>query len=983
MMKARLKLLILPALVFCGCSSTGPGKYTGYVDPFIGTGAHGHTYPGVSLPFGMVQLSPDTRLTGWDGCSGYHYSDDIVYGFSHTHLSGTGISDYGDILLMPTVGDVVVNNGADGNPGYSSIFSHSREEASPGYYGVHLEDYGIDVELTATLRAGLHRYTFPRTQSANVILDLTHRDQVIESAIRFTDDYRIEGYRRSRQWARDQRVYFVIEFSRPFSSFGMVVDDEVIEGAGNASGTNLKAYVSFKTERKERVLAKVGISAVSIEGASKNLDAEMPGWDFDMVRVEAERAWNSELGRIEVKGGTRSQRTVFYTALYHSFLSPNLYMDVDGRYRGRDMEVHQTGDYINYTVFSLWDTFRAAHPLFTILQQRRTVDFIKTFLAQYEQGGLLPVWELAANETGTMIGYHSVSVIADAWLKGIGGYDIEKAFEAMKASAEQDHEGLGPYREYGYIPGTEESESVSKTLEYAYDDWCIAQVAKELGRMDDYSHYIRRAQYYMNIYDESSGFMRPKLNGLWLDPFDPREVNFHFTEANSWQYSFFVPHDVEGLMDLMGGRDAFTKKIDDLFTADSRTTGRNQSDITGLIGQYAHGNEPSHHMAYLYNFAGQPWQTQKRVREILDRLYSDRPEGLSGNEDCGQMSAWYVLSAAGFYPVCPGRPEYVIGTPLFPEVTIHLENGEEFVIRAENISGGNCYIQSATLNGTRYMRSYLEHEKIMQGGELVFRMDDAPNLEWGNGEDDLPQSNITDFPIMPVPYMATGERIFSGSTEVSLAIPGGRGEIYFTMDGSRPTRHSQRYTTPFTITETNTINAIAYLDELPLSHVITTTYHKIPENITIRLNNRYSDQYPASGEMALIDGIRGPTNFRTGSWQGYYGVDLDVVIDLGKPQTVSEVSTGFLQEIYSWIFLPSEVEYAISIEGEKYTVVGTVDNDVPQERGGVVLKDFTLRLTDKRARYMRVRARNIGECPPWHVGAGRKAWIFADEIVIR
>jgi predicted alpha-1,2-mannosidase len=982
MKPVRGLLVPLLCISLMGCSSGEEGDYAALVDPFIGTGGHGHTYPGASMPFGMVQLSPDTRLTGWDGASGYHFSDEIIYGFSHTHLSGTGVSDYADVLLMPTVGPVRLNNGADEAPGYRSRFRHSREMAEPGYYAVELDDYRIDVELTATRRAGFHRYVFPRNENASVILDLVHRDPIIDSGVAITGDREIAGFRRSSSWARDQHVYFVARFSKPFRDFGVEVDGAIHTALRDTTGTRLKAYVSFATSRDEEVLVKVGISAVSIEGARRNLEAEIPHWDFQRTRAEARQAWNAELSRIEVEGGSRAQRTIFYTALYHTLLNPNLYQDVDGRYRGRDLQVHQADGFENHTVFSLWDTYRATHPLFTLIQQQRTVDFINTFLAQYEQDGLLPVWELAANETGTMIGYHAVPVIADAWLKGIRGYDIAKAFDAMVASAEDDQEGLGPYREFGYIPATEEGESVSKTLEYAYDDWCIAQVARDLGKAAEYERYIRRAQYWKNMLDPQTGFMRARINGSWLDPFDPREVNFHYTEANSWQYSFYVPQDVEGLIERLGGNQAFVEKLDALFDEDPNMTGRRQADITGLIGQYAHGNEPSHHMAYLYSYAGRPWKSQQRVRQILDTMYTMMPDGLSGNEDCGQMSAWYVLSALGFYPVCPGRPEYIIGSPIFPRATIHLENGRDFVIRAKNASSRRPYIKWARLNEETYHSSFLSHETIMQGGEIVLRMQGSPNEEWGADEDGAPRSSIDDHPIVSVPYLTSGERTFRDSTVVALTAPAEDASIFYTLEGEGPTIQLERYERPLTIRGTTTLRAVAVREGMPSSHMIEAHFHELPEGVTIRLNNRYSRQYPAGGDMALIDRIRGPENFRTGSWQGYYGVDLDAVVDLGSVGRINELTTGFLQDVGSWIFMPSEVEYAVSADGDSFQVVGTVENDIPEQLRGAVLKDFALRFPASAARFVRVRAKNRGVCPPWHPGAGNPAWIFADEIVI-
>src|SRR5690349_5790835 len=701
-----IRALLLSLLFLCVQPTAAQQDLTRYVDPFIGTGGHGHTYPGATMPFGMVQLSPDTRLTGWDGCSGYHYSDHIIYGFSHTHLSGTGISDYGDVLLMPTVADVGLKNHE-----YAASFNHHNETARPGYYSVKL-DNGVLAELTATLRAGFHRYTFPsQSNTHNVIVDLSHRDRVLDSHLRVVDATHIEGFRRSSGWARDQIIYFVAEFSQPLRDVTIYVDDRAIEGR-YARSTNLKSVFRFGAQNTGTLLVKVGVSAVSIEGARKNLAAEIPNWDFDKVTIDANTAWNYQLNKIQVSG-PQPQLKTFYTALYHSMLAPNLFMDIDGQYLGRDFKPHHAEGFDYYTVFSLWDTFRAAHPLYTIIDQKRDDDFIKTFLAQYQQGGRLPVWELAANETDTMIGYHAVPVIADAVAKGIRGFDPELAFAAMKHSAELDRDGLTAYRNHGFIETSENRESVSKTLEYAYDDWCIAQVALALGHRDDYVRYMQRAQFYRNLFDSQSGFIRPRNNGGWVSPFDPREVSFAFTEANSWQYTFFVPQDVVGLISLMGGKRQFARKLDEMFAAESKTTGREQADITGLIGQYAHGNEPSHHIAYLYDYAGEPWKTQQRVRQIMDNFYAPQPDGLIGNEDCGQMSAWFVLSAAGFYPVTPGSQTYAIGSPLFPEMRFNFENGKSFTIKTRDVSDRNVYVQSATLNGKPYNKSFLLHEDLM------------------------------------------------------------------------------------------------------------------------------------------------------------------------------------------------------------------------------------------------------------------------------
>ena len=967
-------------LTVTGCSRQNPSES---VDPFIGTGGHGHTYPGPSLPFGMIQAGPDTRLTGWDGCSGYHYSDAVLYGFSHTHLSGTGIADYCDLLLMPTTGPVQLDHGSILDPtlGYCSRFSHEREQASPGYYSVFLEDYGIEAELTVSLRSAFHRYRFPAGTALNVVLDLLHRDRVLDSRIRFVSDLEIEGMRRSSSWAKDQWIFFVIQFSRPMTDHGISLDHSVEQGLSDASGKQLKAYAQFAGSQSDELLVKVGISAVDTMGARRNLMQELPHWEFDRARESARAAWDNQLGKISINGGTVEQQRTFYTALYHASLNPNLFQDVDGRYFGRDFAIHQDKDFQYYTLFSLWDTFRAAHPLLTILEPERTGDFIRTFLAQYQQGGRLPVWELAANETDTMIGYHAVSVIVDAYVKGVRDFDIPLALRAMRHSAEEDLFGLRHYKELGYIPLTEESESVSKTLEYAYDDWCIAEMARLAGEPDHYQTYIRRAQSYKNIFDPQTGFMRGRTNGGWFTPFDPSEVNFNYTEANAWQYLFFVPHDVSGLMELMGGEEEFVSKLDGLFSAPSATSGREQADITGLIGQYAHGNEPSHHMAYLYNFAGQPWKTQNMVRRIMDELYTDHPDGLCGNEDCGQMSAWYVFSALGFYPVTPGTDLYIIGAPLFPEATIKLDEGKLFTVRAENVSSMARYVQQVLLNGEEHPYSYLRHADIMAGGELRFIMGKEPNRQWAADPEHRPVSIVTEHAIQPVPYVARGERTFTDATEVSLAVTGGA-TIHYTLDGTVPSPVSPTYDKPIQITRSTTLKAMAVGENQVMSRTITARFSRIAAGRSISITRSYAPQYSGGGDHALIDTLRGAPNFRTGTWQGYEGVDLEAVVDLGRVESVRYFALGCLQDTNSWIFMPEHVEFFVSADGKNFKPVGKVMNNVSLQADTAELKDFILRTRPHRARYVKVRAKSIETCPRWHKGAGGKAWLFADEIVI-
>ncbi|MDC1109306.1 GH92 family glycosyl hydrolase, partial [Flavobacteriaceae bacterium] len=633
-----LSFLILSCQDFSLKNDQSNKNLTSYVNTFVGTGGHGHTYPGATLPFGMMQLSPDTRLDGWDGCSGYHYSDSHIYGFSHTHLSGTGVSDYGDVLLMPT-NKINFNNGSDGKDGYRSSFLHENEVASPGHYNVYLDDTNIEVSLSVSKRSGIHKYKFSKGSKQIVILDLEHRDEVLDSKLLVENNQLVSGHRFSKAWATDQRLFFDIEFSRPFTNVTFL--------EGKTSGKKVKAAFEFDLSESNILEVQVGISAVDNEGSRKNRITELKDKSLDKLRVEANTIWEEQLNKIIVETYDKQDMYTFYSALYHTMIAPNLYQDVDGRYRGMDMNIHQDEKSDYYTVFSLWDTYRAAHPLYTIIEQERTNDFINTFLNKYDEGGIMPIWDLAANYTDCMIGYHAVPVIADAYLKGIRDYDVNKAFEAMKHSAVQDKLGLASYKNLGFIPVENESESVSKTLEYAYDDWTIAMMAKDLGFEKDYKTFIQRTQNYKNVYDPETKFMRGRLNNKWFAPFDPYEVNYNYTEANSWHYSFYTPQDISGHINLMGGKSSYEQRLDELFSANSQTSGRNQSDITGLIGQYAHGNEPSHHMAYLYNFVNKPYKTQEMVRKILEEQYSNSPDGISGNEDCGQMSAWYVFSALG------------------------------------------------------------------------------------------------------------------------------------------------------------------------------------------------------------------------------------------------------------------------------------------------------------------------------------------------
>lgn len=972
-MRILLGTFFILILFSVGCEekSTIP-DLTIYVNPFVGTGGHGHTFPGATVPFGSVQLSPDTRLEGWDGCGGYHYSDSVIFGFSHTHLSGTGVSDYGDILFMPTTGTPLLDNGSDDRfKGYASLFSHSSETAEAGYYSTELLDYKVFAELTATTRTGIHRYTFRDTTKANIILDLAHRDKVIESGLQVISPTEIVGFRKSQAWAQEQHVYFVAKFSKPIVNHGIRLDSVLHPGLEDAIGKDIRAWFRFDLDQGEQVLVKVGISAVDIEGARKNLTAEVSGFNFNQVRKDARRAWNEELSRILVESANETEMRKFYTAMYHSMIAPNVFHDVDGRYRGRDLQIHHSKDHQNHTVFSLWDTFRATHPLFTIIQQRRTNDFIKTMLKQYEEGGSLPVWELAGNETMCMIGYHSVPVIADAYMKGIRDYDEELALNAMVNSAQLPHLGLPDYIENGYIGAGNESESVSKTLEYAYDDWCISIMAEDMGHESIANEFRDRAGNYRNLFDPKTNFFRAKQNGSWVEPFAPEEVNFHFTEANAWQYSLFVPQDIAGLTKLLGGPKGLENHLDSLFTVSSKTSGRDQADITGLIGQYAHGNEPSHHMAYLYNFTDRPEKGARILSQIMKELYSDAPDGLSGNEDCGQMSSWYVLSAIGIYPVTPGDNRYWFGAPQFSRTQLNLENGVTTILETE---GEGSHVVGVIVDGKYRNRNYILHEELMAGGTIKMVLGKTKRKSY----DSIDEVGLQ-FDGLPSPYFRAPSHAFRNEMMVEIG-SAEAAEIFYTLDGTNPDKRSNSYSEPFKITETTTIKAISFSDG-KASRINHGTFHKIDPSLGLKLNSRYEPYYAAGGYNALIDGLRGGNDFKTGLWQGYRE-DMNVMLNLGRARNLEEVSIGFLQDIKSWIWMPRKVTVQTSMDGVYWAEAKVFLNIAPEDRYGSIVKRVVIQ-NPGRCRFIKIEAEQYGVCPDWHLGAGGKTWIFADEIEIK
>lgn len=949
----RSCLILFFASMFGASIAQNPSQY---VNPMVGTGGHGHTFPGAVVPFGMVQLSPDTRNDGsWDGCGGYHRSDSLIYGFSHTHLSGTGCSDYGDILLMP-----IRKKPTWDRKNYPSKFIRKSEKASAGYYSVKLKEDNITVELTATPRVGFHKYTFNTAGSASVFLDLTHRDKLLEGEIKVVDDKTVEVFRRSEAWATNQYCYARIEFSKSFTT------DKNKDGS--------KAFFSFPVKKGEVVMVKVALSQVDYSGAKKNMDSELPHWEFEKAKAEARSAWDKELGRIEVKSKNVSDLQNFYTALYHCMIHPSLSSDVDMRYRGNDLKVHQ-GNSDHYTVFSLWDTFRGLHPLFTIIEQKRTNDFINSFLSTYNEFGMMPMWELSGNETYCMIGYHSASVIADALVKGIGSFDTNTVLNALVKSSNIEKFGISKYAQKGYLSVEDEPESVSKTLEYAYDDWCIAQVAKAAKRQDVYNAYMKRSKNWTNLFDPQTGHMRPRFNGGWYAPFDAREVNNHYTEANSWQYSFFVPQNIAGLMQAHGGAPEFEKKLDVLFSTDSKTTGRDQADITGLIGQYAQGNEPSHHMAYLYNYCGAPQKTQKLVNKILRELYKPKPDGLCGNEDCGQMSAWYVLSSMGFYPVTPGMPQYAIGTCIFDEVKINLENGKVFSIKTTRTTPKDFTISSVSMSNNQFQKNlvFLQHADMMNGGELIMNL--------------VPEENKTTYgkngtmlgslqKMLPAPVI-NAEMIFRDSTRVKIATQNVLDKLFYSLNGGA----MQPYEGSFLLTETTSIKAVATRGT-DSSAITEGKYNKMKHpDWKISYSYKYNNQYSGGGDAALVDGIRGDANWRKGFWQGFQGKDVEITIDMGTEKMIGSFMVSVLQDTRSWILYPTGVEFFISADGKNFNVAANVKNTVAADKMDPQTQE--LRVTPfapMKARYVKAVLHQYGKLPEWHPGAGGDSFIFIDEF---
>ncbi len=1065
---------------FAQTKKTNTESLFNLVNPFIGTGGHGHTFPGPTMPFGACQVGPDTRLEGWDGCSGYHYSDSVIYGFSHTHLSGTGCSDYGDILLMPVTKEMQLDKYQ-----YASHFLHANEKAHAGYYQVFLDDPKINVELTTTLHGGMHQYTFQKNDEQFVVLDLKHRDRVLDSKMEKVDDYTIRGYRFSKAWANNQKLFYEIKFSKKIE--GIIY--EPVKSASQTTFVNteksLHCLIKFQIENSKgqipnsknnssnsesqnpnsKLQVQVGISGVDEEGAHKNLLSEMPNWDFDLYKNKCEQEWEKELSKITISqladesssqladeqisqfadesnsqfadeklsrldnsgieqlkntnnqhiGTSANRHIIFYTALYHCMIHPSLYSDIDGRYRGRDDKIHNTeGKFNYYTVFSLWDTYRALHPLLTILDKKRTNDFINTFIKQYEQCGRLPIWELSSNETNCMIGYHVVSVMWDAYNKGIRDYDVNKAFEAMKSIATQasdyvkipkgeipnskggnsksvnsknqnpnskgvgvltlkeeakkrcaDADALESYNRYGYVRSDDAHESVSKTLEFAYDDWCIAQMANALGKKKDYEYYTHRSHYWLNVYDPTTGFMRARKNGCLYEPFSPYTVDNNFTEANSWQYSFYVPHDINSLISHQGGKDGFEKKLDDLFAAKTKTEGREQADITGLIGQYAHGNEPSHQMAYLYNWIFKPEKTEKIVNKIMNEFYKNEPDGLIGNEDCGQMSAWYVMNQMGIYQMCPGGHAYFEKSKR--SIGVQMEGKKLETILTDL---GKFANSEYSFNDELLKQDFI-YSPFLLNAKRIFK--DSLKLVFGNNE-----PKDFDF-IIP--------------TDTTDTVP----QIYYSINNSAYKRLDDNQ---ITIKENSTIHfynrfkvnyaaqqfrrdTLVNKVQIFTSPIQTATFTKLPTDRKIILKSEYNKSYGAGGPEGLMDGIYGKLNWRAGDWQGYQGQDVEVIMAFDKATEIKSIGANFLEDQNSWIFYPSAVSFYTSNDSIKWTLVKTIPTNKPDHDENVSISKWQTSITPQKVNYIKVIAKSFGKMPEWHEGRGNNTYIFLDEVEVK
>ncbi len=980
-----------------------------YVDPMIGTDGIGHTFPGATVPFGMVQLSPSNDFKAWNWCSGYHYSDSILKGFAHTHISGAGLAGLGDILLMPTTGAVHLIPGTEEDPdsGYRSRFSHDKEEATPGYYSVVLDDYDVKVELTASKRVGCHRYTPINGGALNVIIDPTHHimERVLKTEIQYISDTELQGFKKCEGEGGERTVYFYAKFSTPFDDFGITKNDVIKQGAKKQKGANTKAYVSVKLMPKESLEVQVALSFVSYEGAKANFNAEVSNKSFNDVLQLASANWTKILDKITVQGNSLSDKRIFYTGIYHSFISPNLISDVDGKYwvEGKEFQ----SDIPQYSNYSTWDTYRALNPLFTIIEQEKTAEFVNSLASRYTEAKVgLPVWECLGHDNVCMIGYNAVSPMADAILKDIKGINTDAVYQAVRAAAmslekhspNYDKNGMEQYIQLGYVPA-ELNCAVSKTTEQNYYDWCISQLAKKMGYGDDAALFAERSVGYRNLYHPEHKYLYSKyLTGEWreMDRTGWEDLVGNYVSGNIWGYSAYVPHDLNGLTNLMGGKAEFASWLDAVFNDTTHIRGDTHVDISGFIGKYGHGDEPSHHMPYLYNYVGQAWKTQKYARQVMSDFYQDKPDGMINNDDLGQMSAWYIFSALGFYPVCPGDLNYIIGSPLFQESTINLENGKQFIVKTNNNSKKNIYVQSATLNGTPYTKSFISHQQIMQGGQLVFEMGSRPNKNYGAKNIDMPISEVKlkEGAHMPPkitykPFDINKEEVFEGNRKVELSCNTPEAEIYYTLNGKTPTKRSKRYKGEFNIRKTSRLRAIAYAADLLPSFGYDRKYYEgrsfkeLDEGYPkLSLENK-AERFGNSDGSMLLDRKIGSLSFNDGKWTGWDGKNMVATIDFGKLIQLKNIEVGYLSNTGVWIFPPSAITIYTSDDNKEYAKVSSKRLRFSQsEMEKPFVSRHLVKLKRSKVRYLKIKVDNYGLIPAWHAAAGHTGWMFIDEILI-
>ena len=996
--------LIVFVLILFSCQKTDIKDLTHYVDPMIGTDAHGHTFPGATTPFGMVQLSPSNGFKSWDWCSGYHYSDSIIKGFAHNHISGPGLSGLGDILIMPTMGKKTTKAGSDElvDQSYRSRFSHDSEHPRAGYYNVTLKDYAIDVELTATTRAGFHRYTFNKAGEADIVIDPTHglMEKTVESSIEVVSETKIRGFKRiSHGPDKSRRMYFLAEFSKPFTSVTVTNNDQPI-GERSLTAATVKGYATFNVEAKETIEVTVTLSPVDHDGTQKNYEAEVKGKDFDQALAEATDKWNAVLNKITIgENEPDAKKRTFYTAIYHGFIAPNIISDVDGRYVVEGKQYQSKGP--QYSNYSTWDTYRALHPLHNIIEQEETAKIVNSMISRDTQSGTgQPVWELFGYDNACMIGYTTASVIGDAVLKGVTGIDEEAAFQSMynaafdltKHSAVYDVSGLADYINYGYVTA-ETGSSVSKTTEYNYHDYVIARVAEKLGKTKEAQEFYDRSTGYRATYNPQNGYLYPvfsdgRMRDLDLNDWDNLIPNY--VSGNIWAYSAYTPHDMKGVIQLHGGRGNYAKWLDKVFADTTQLGGAQHVDISGFIGKYGHGDEPGHQMPYLYNYVGQPWKGQKHINEVVTTMYSDQPNGMINNEDLGQMSAWYIFSTLGFYPVAPSSLEYQLGTPYHESASIHMENGKTFTVKAVNLSDANFYVQSVKLNGEAYDKNFITHDVIMAGGTLEFTMGSEPNKKWGTKAENTSIGIIPDedakimVKATASPVDANPAYFFATSHRTELTSKDGDAKIYYTLDGSEPTKESMLYTAPFEIAQNAILKAVAIKEGLNPSRVFAkplfkSIFPKLRSGYpNIVMNSWSSPSYGKEDGSMLFDEITGSKSYGDAKWTGMKD-NFDIDLDLGTDVGIEKVSIGVLTDVGSWIFPAKSIQVYGGMSKSNMQLIG--------EKEVIPVKDFpkqvnrhVFELKKGNYRYLRIKIDAFESAPDWHGAAGQKVWLFVDEI---